>query len=225
MEKRIFCLTVTGDGGELCIGKVRRDFADYWLNRDQDDLAQHMLAISDNESTEFDNESPQPVDFPINDHHEIDDILHLYSAHPSSIAEIREVKIEGSGLTSKTAEEIQKIVDDSFDDFWEKSVHTCDVELLEITKISERYDNIIDPNSNSVSPVLLYATMGKGEFLKATFITNTSGFNSELLQFSGTGTDVGDFIDKVFYDSQLLQLHHGDFQNDGLVFQIGYWQD
>jgi hypothetical protein len=225
MDKRIFCLTVTGEGGELCIGKVRRDFADFWRYRDQDDLAQHMLAIPDHDSAEFDNDSPPVVDFPINDHYEIDDILHLYSPHPSAIAEVREVKIEDDGLTANTAEEILKIVDDRFDDFWEKSVHACQVELFEITKISERYDSNVDPNSNSVFPVLLYATMSEGVFLKATFITNTSGLDPELLQFSGIGTDVGDFIDKICYDGQPLQLHHGDFRNNGIGFQIGYWQD
>ena len=187
-KKRKFRITLNesrAEGAELKIGTVSVEFVKYWQERDG--LIEHLESIADGK--EGDANSPPMRDgknFPWN---ECDDIEHILSPYDPSAKDgfkVEEITAKGAVINDK------QVIDDA------------------VTVYSrERYAhqiNIDDENPDHDVSLLISLKGERGFDEGNSWLVETDGedFNPKKLAYGVLETDVGEFLDSVFYDKKEL---------------------
>ena len=216
-KKRKFRITVKGfreEGGELVIGTVSVEFVKYWQERNENGLIEHLESIY--HGKEGDANSPPMCDgknFPWN---ECDDIEHILSQRISFS--------RNSSVSSIDTEDLFKVTE-IITDINEKQVYSGspfrvygrEIYTSQINKDNENPDHDVS---------LLISLKGERGFDEAnSWLVETDGedFNPKKLAYGVLETDVGDFIDSVYYDKKVLVKDDlgGDTQNNAVTAHVG----
>lgn len=223
MKNRYYLLTVSGFGGEFCIGQVNRPFVEFWADRDADALAGHLLASGDVKDERHVTDSPDMLDDGTREIYEVDDIVHINSPESKCEAEIIEIKI------SHNAEFLKGSIvwkDGSVDDeqnLWIESSKAIKLDLDLIIASQEVTSSDPEPANKKVIPIVQTRTIERGTFYNAIVRTDASGFDQRLLRHSTLETDMGDFIDRIWYGQQELILNLGETVGKDFAAKVGYW--
>ena len=215
MSKRIFRIEAGRYGGETVIGKVDKEFVDYFLEVDEEsDLIEHV--------TSYDWDDGQPdADAPIpkEDYYmwECDDIEHINSAYADS----------GFFVTEVTNEESK----------YDYSETETPLEAVMCLYGREAYsmgtlpdDEDIQDDDNYV-PTLAFHSGEKGGFGCWFVETDGEPFDKYKFTYGIIETDMGEFIDSVWYDKKELETDYdfNDTTGKGYYAGVGYmnpkWHD
>ena len=210
-KKRKFRITVNefkAEGGELVIGTVSVEFVKYWQERDSGDLIEHLESINDGK--EGDANSPPMRDgknFPWN---ECDDIEHILSPYDPTVNgfKVEEIITGGVGINEKQVINEKQITDDAVQ-VYGREIYTSQI-------------NIDDENPDDDVSLLTFHRHEKGDLASWLVETDGEDFNPKKLAYGVLETDVGEFVDSVYYDKKELVIDGGgDSQSKHCVAQVG----
>ena len=192
-KKRKFRIEGGTIGGEFVIGTVSVDFVKYWQER-EGELIEHLESIY--HGKEGDANSPPMCDgknFPWN---ECDDIEHILSQRISFS--------RNSSVSSIDTEDLFKVTE-IITDINEKQVYSGSPFRVYGREIYTSQINIDDENPDDDVSLLIFHRHEKGDLA------------SWLVE-----TDVGEFVDTVYYDKKELIIDGGgDSQSKHCVAQVG----
>ena len=218
MSKRIFRIEAGRYGGETVIGKVDSEFVDYFLAIDKSERQEAIIE----HVTSYDWDDGQPdADAPIpkEDYYmwECDDIEHINSAYADS----------GFFVTEVTNEEGK----------YDYSEIETPLEAVQQLYGREAYsmgtlpdDEDIQDDDNYV-PTLAFHSGEKGGFGCWFVETNGEPFDKYKFTYGIVETDMGEFIDSVWYDKKELEIDYdfNDTTGKGYYAGVGYmntkWHD
>ena len=197
-KKRKFRIEGGTIGGEFVIGTVSVDFVKYWQER-EGELIEHLESIY--HGKEGDANSPPMCDgknFPWN---ECDDIEHILSQRISFS--------RNSSVSSIDTEDLFKVTE-IITDINEKQVYSGspfrvygrEIYTSQINKDNENPDHDVS---------LLISLKGERGFDEAnSWLVETDGedFNPKKLAYGVLETNVGEFLDSVFYDKKELEVDY-----------------
>ena len=196
-KKRKFRIEGGNNGGEIVIGTVSVEFVKYWQERDSGDLIEHLESINDGK--EGDANSPPMRDgknFPWN---ECDDIDQIFGPYAPDGFKVEEITAKGAVINDK------QVTDDA------------------VTVYSrERYAhqiNIDDENPDHDVSLLIFHRHEKGDLASWLVETDGEDFNPKKLAYGVLETDVGEFIDSVYYNKKELLVDDGG-GTEGTVHRI-----
>ena len=190
-----------GQGGEFVCGKVSLEFVKYWTpiiaEEGDDRLTKHMLAIDGYEGP-LDPNSPKVVetegDFDT-PYHELDIIEHFTCANSDQGFIVTEITDEEDNHGVGKNEQ-RDIIGNCI---YSREGAIVGSEEPEITEwISE--DDLKD-----FIPVLLFHNIDKGDFGSWFIGTDENGFDASKLAYSQVETELGIFIERVWYDKEELK--------------------
>ena len=203
-KKRKFRITVNksrAEGAELKIGTVSVEFVKYWQERDG--LIEHLESIADGK--EGDANSPPMRDgknFPWNECDDIEGILSPYDPTVNGF-KVEEITAKGDVINEKQVTDLV-------------AVYSREIYTSQINKDNENPDHDVS---------LLISLKGERGFDEAnSWLVETDGedFNPEKLAYGILETDVGEFVDSVYYDKKELVIDGGgDSQSKHCVAQVG----
>ena len=215
MSKRIFRIEAGRYGGETVIGKVDKEFVDYFLEVDEEsDLIEHV--------TSYDWDDGQPDEnapIPKEDYYmwECDDIEHINSAYADSGFFVTEV----TGLDSKH-------------DYSETETPLEAVMCLygrEAYSMGTLPDDEDIKDDDNYVPTLAFHSGEKGGFGCWFVETDGEPFDKYKFTYGIIETDMGEFIDSVWYDKKELECDYdyNDTTGKGYYAGVGYmntkWHD
>jgi len=218
MSKRIFRIEAGRYGGETVIGKVDSEFVDYFLAIDKSERQEAIIE----HVTSYDWDDGQPdADAPIpkEDYYmwECDDIEHINSAYADS----------GFFVTEVTNEESK----------YDYSETETPLEAVMCLYGREAYsmgtlpdDEDIQDDDNYV-PTLAFHSGEKGGFGCWFVETDGEPFDKYKFTYGIIETDMGEFIDSVWYDKKELETDYdfNDTTGKGYYAGVGYmntkWHD
>jgi hypothetical protein len=215
MSKRIFRIEAGRYGGETVIGKVDKEFVDYFLEVDEEsDLIEHV--------TSYDWDDGQPDEnapIPKEDYYmwECDDIEHINSAYADSGFFVTEV----TGLDSKH-------------DYSETETPLEAVMPLygrEAYSMGTLPDDEDIKDDDNYVPTLAFHSGEKGGFGCWFVETDGEPFDKYKFTYGIVETDMGEFIDSVWYDKKELECDYdyNDTTGKGYYAGVGYmntkWHD
>ena len=199
-KKRKFRITVNefrAEGGELVIGTVSVEFVKYWQERNENELIEHLESIVDGK--EGDANSPPMRDgknFPWNECDDIEHNIKPYVPYENGF-KVEEITAKGAVINEK-----QVTINAS------QPNETRDA----VTVYSrERYTNQInmdDENPDHDVSLLISLRGERGLDEANSWLVETDGedFNPKKLAYGVLETDVGEFLDSVFYDKKELVI-------------------
>ena len=218
MSKRIFRIEAGRYGGETVIGEVDAEFVDYFLAIDKSERQEAIIE----HVTSYDWDDGQPdADAPIpkEDYYmwECDDIEHINSAYADS----------GFFVTEVTNEEGK----------YDYSEIETPLEAVQQLYGREAYsmgtlpdDEDIQDDDNYV-PTLAFHSGEKGGFGCWFVETDGEPFDKYKFTYGIVETDMGEFIDSVWYDKKELETDYdyNDTTGKGYYAGVGYmntkWHD
>jgi hypothetical protein len=219
MSKRIFRIEAGRYGGEVVIGKVDKEFVDYFLN--EYDTSERESAIIEH-VTSYDWDDGQPDEdapIPKEDYYmwECDDIEHINSAYADS----------GFFVTEVTNEE-------SKHDYSETETSLEAVQPLygrEAYSMGDLPDDEDIKDDDNYVPTLVFHSGEKGSFGCWFVETDGEPFDRYKFTYGIVETDLGEFIDSVWYDKKELETDYDycDGMGKGYYAGVGYmntkWHD
>ena len=188
-KKRKFRITVNefrAEGGELVIGTVSVEFVKYWQERNENGLIEHLESIADGK--EGDANSPPMRDGKNFSWNECDNIEHILSPYVPSGEngfKVEEITAKGDVINEK------QVTDPV-------AVYSREIYHSQINKDNENPDHDVS---------LLISLKGERGFDEAnSWLVETDGedFNPKKLAYGVLETNVGEFLDSVFYDKKEL---------------------
>ena len=201
-KKRKFRIEGGTIGGELVIGTVSVDFVKYWQER-EGDLVEHLESIY--HGKEGDTNSPPMRDgknFPWNECDDIEHNIIPYVPYENGF-KVEEITAKGDVINEKQ-------VTDAV------AVYSRERYTSQINKDNENPDHDVS---------LLISLKGERGFDEAnSWLVETDGedFNPKKLAYGILETDVGEFVDTVYYDKKELIIDGGgDSQSKHCVAQVG----
>ena len=201
-KKRKFRIEGGTIGGELVIGTVSVDFVKYWQER-EGDLVEHLESIY--HGKEGDTNSPPMRDgknFPWNECDDIEHNIKPYVPYENGF-KVEEITAKGDVINEKQ-------VTDAV------AVYSRERYTSQINKDNENPDHDVS---------LLISLKGERGFDEAnSWLVETDGedFNPKKLAYGILETDVGEFVDTVYYDKKELIIDGGgDSQSKHCVAQVG----
>lgn len=201
MTKRYFKIELNGYGGEFTMGKVTADFVNYWKDREEADLIDHLNGAEWDDEDQMDPESPDMTEDGNINVWDCDEYEHMSSVYADNGYWVQEVKLADE---SNWNEDFQ-IVDDPHDN-------------EEYVGDAERYDDFEhwiggrecftcgEDVEDDIEPVLVYHSSEKGNFGIAYVVTDGADFDPEKVVVSTVETDMGEFIDALYYGKQQLEI-------------------
>ena len=188
-------------GGELVIGTVSVDFVKYWQERESE-LIEHLESIY--QGKEGDANSPPMCDgknFPWN---ECDDIEHIFSSSVSDTEDLFKVTEIITDINEK------QVYSGSPFQVYGREIYTS-----QINKDNENPDHDVS--------LLIVLKEEEGDFGSWLVETDGEDFNPKKLAYGVLETDVGDFIDSVYYDKKVLVKDDlgGDTQTNAVTARVG----
>ena len=210
-KKRKFRIEGGTIGGEFVIGTVSVDFVKYWQER-EGELIEHLESIY--HGKEGDANSPPMCDgknFPWN---ECDDIEHILSQRISFS--------RNSSVSSIDTEDLFKVTE-IITDINEKQVYSGSPFRVYGREIYTSQINKDNENPDHDVSLLIVLKEEEGDFGSWVVETDGEDFNPKKLAYGVLETDVGDFIDSVYYDKKVLVKDDlgGDTQNNAVTAHVG----
>ena len=206
MAKRRFRIEGGRYGGELVLGEVNPGFASYWANKDEGDLVDAVLEADQmgwNEDEEPDDAlldpdvPPSPgVDGDYFNMWENDELEHLNSPYADGGFMVYEVPADGS-------------------DDWDYDKEVYDGEGIVVYgregalfgTDEPEVINEEDDEGNKYVPVLAFHSSEKGSF-GCWFVDTDEDFDEFKLGFGIVETNLGEFVDNVYYDKKELECNY-----------------
>lgn len=214
-------------GGELTIGRVSKEFVEYWspkVEEDGDgDLINHVVNLDYDDADEIDPNSP-PIFFSGNVDdvvvedtawYNIDDIEHLNAYYADSGFYVTELDSEDQEI----GDEVEV-----------KPITLYGREAYNDTAMPEPTEYLSQEDIDNYIPVLVFHSGEKGSFGQW-IIETENDFDPYKLTFSIVETNLGEFVERVWYDKQELDCDFDwcDSMGKGYYAQVGYmnpkWHD
>ena len=209
-------------GGELAVGSVTDEFAQYWAPIIEEEGAYetfipHVLALSEwDDDEDIDRDAPAIFE----DSNELegwyvcDDIEHINNAYA-----------DGGFFVSNITDE---------DDDWAYDENELEVEGYCLKGREGAYISTDDPageyEPNDYTPVMIFHSSEKGGFA-SWFVESDEPFDPNKLVYSIVETHLGDFVEDVWYDKELLEANFDYNDTTGKSYEaaVGWitnkWRD
>ena len=211
MSKRIFRIEAGRYGGECVIGKVDKEFVEAMLEEDQEELIDVITSAEDEDFKGL---------LPCEDYYmwECDDIEHINAAYADSGFFITEVTNEESKYDySETETPLEAVM--------------ClyGREAYSMGTLPEDEEDIKD--DDNYVPTLAFHSGEKGGFGCWFVETDGEPFDKYKFTYGIVETDMGEFIDTVWYDKKELETDYdyNDSTGKGYYAGVGYmntkWHD
>jgi hypothetical protein len=207
-------------GGEFVCGKVSEKFVNYWApivtESGPDKLTDHMKAI-EGFDTFLDPNSPKVVDDEWGNppYRELENIEHFTLINSDQSFLVTEITDEDDKFGVGKNEQ-RDIIGNCLFSREGACIST------EEPKVTER---ISEEDLKDFVPVLLYLNINGGDFGSWFVGTDENGFDASKLAYSQVETELGIFIERVWYDKEELKLddtYLGDSTPKGETSSIGW---
>ncbi len=185
MGKRRFRIETGQYGGELAIGKIDKEFVDYFINNDEEML---LETVQSYDSTEDAGDPAAPRMGTCYSWTEADDIEHLNGSYSDGTFMFVEVPSDESDDFGNCEDLVEF---DAFHLFSREAYH--EQEIL---------------NDENHVPVLAYHSAEKGSFAHWFVETDGEDFDPKKFAFSTCDTNLAEIIDTLWYDKQELEPIH-----------------
>lgn len=229
MSKRYFKIDLGRYGGELTIGTVTQEFVEYWAEREEDELREHLQGVEFDDQDMMDNDSPNlkdAEDYPNPAYFEIDDILHISSAYADNEYTVSEITLK-DGVTLKDGELINNeglYGNDCYDEDYDSEVRSDYLWSVSRECYSSGLDIDFEDDDAEYTPVLQYHSAEKGVFGEVYIETDGEDFDPNKLVISYVETDICEMIERVFYDNKEVNINYDQVGTDGkgMNFEVAY---
>jgi hypothetical protein len=206
-------------GGELAVGEVSEDFAQYWAPIIEEEgtyetFIPHVLALSEWDDEEDINRDAPAIFEDLNEiegWYAVDDIEHINGAYA-----------DGGFFVSNITDE---------EDEWAYDENEMEVEGYCLKGREGAYISTNpEPTSEEQTPVMLFHSAEKGGFA-SWFVESDEPFDPNKLVYSIVETHLGDFIEDVWYDKQLIEANFDYNDTTGKSYEaaVGWittkWRD
>lgn len=187
--KRRFRIETGRYGGEIVCGTVSKEFVQYWKDKEESQLSDHLYNLTWGDSEYVDSDSPPT---PHEEWSEINDICQTYGAYSDGGFYITEISNE-----------------DHWDDIGEEIF--ADGHLLyQRVGVPFMFAEIEDAaylewGEDDLHPILIFHPVEKGRLNAWIFETDGEDFNPLKLVFSTADTPLATVIENVWYDQKLLE--------------------
>ena len=227
MAKRRFRIDSGYYGGETVIGEVTNEFVTKTIGMDEGELVDTVLSFDNwggdeelDENAEHDD--PEQIPAPREDYYmwECDDIEHINSAYGDSELTVYEVPADG---------------EDDYD--YENEVgsfspiHMYGREGGYFSNEEPELVNEEDDEGNYYVPVLAFHSCEKGTFASYFVETDGEDFDQYKLGMGIVETNLGEFIDRVYYNKVELDAEYDQNDTSGKSYhaEVGWlnkkWHD
>lgn len=224
-SKRYFRINPGIWGAEFLMGSVSAEFAQYWHDRDREELLDHVRALEDGEGADgYDVDSPPPQPDWEGAWFNFDD---LASSHVPFVT------------GTPTFEEILLHKDATFDGaeiLWMEGInHGDDVNLYDVVGgVSEfEFANILTLQNfqmrqtkepqDGMAPAIGLCDEEKGFLGYLVVETDMAGFDGQKLVIGSLATDFGDFAERFWYDGNEISLHGEPYtEGKGMRAHVGF---
>ena len=211
MAKRIFRIEAGRYGGETVIGEVDDSFVEAMIDEDQEKLIEHCTSAD-----EEDFEGPIPCEGYYMT--QCDEIEHLNSAYADSGFVVTEVTNEDSKFDySETETDFEPVA--------------CLYSREAYSQNSEPDWDDIDKEKDDYVPVLNFHSSEKGNFGCWFIETEGEPFDKYKFTYGIVETNMGEFIDRVYYDGKELECEYDYSDSIGKAYyaEVGWlnkrWHD
>jgi len=221
VSKRYFRIPLGNYGGEVTMGTVSREFAEYWEDRDNDELLEHVLECGWADDELPDPDSPAMTEDGENyARHDIDDFMHINGAYSDNRFVYEEIKLK-EGIT----------FDGEYYRRGEEYVSTYDAydvvsdEYIELEDfVSTGYEMYSASKSDDTVPVLIVHSSEKGLFGEAVVVTEGEDLDPRLVCLVSAETDHGEFVTDVYYAGEpvIINFDSCDTTGKGMYASVGY---
>lgn len=227
MAKRRFRIDSGYYGGELVIGEVANEFVAKTIGMDEGELVDTVLSFDDwsgnddlDENAEHDD--PEQIPAPREDYYmwECDDIEHINSAYGDSELTVFEVPADGENDYDYENEV------GSF-----SAIHMYEREGGYFSNEEPNVVNEDDDEGNHYVPVLAFHSCEKGTFASYFVETDGEDFDQYKLGMGIVETNLGEFIDRVYYNKVELDAEYEQNDSTGKSYhaEVGWlnkkWHD
>ena len=206
MAKRRFRIEGGRYGGELVMGEVNPAFASYYANGDESELVDAVLEADQNSWSS--DEEPEdalldpdgPPSPAIDDYFnmwENDELEHLNNAYADGGFTVYEVPADGSDDWNYDNEVYEG-----------EAIHVYGREGGYISNEEPDVINEEDEDGNKYVPVLLFHSSEKGQFAVWFVETDGEDFDEFKLGYGVCETNLGEFIDRVYYNKVELEENY-----------------
>jgi hypothetical protein len=220
---RYFMIELGNAGSEVTVGKVNKDFVEFWVGEDSEDLVDHVKGLESDDEDEINEDSPpmfDDEDMPNAPFYDVTDYVHTTQSYTDATYMVEEIvlnddaKIEEGILMSEDWNSAPYDVIDNFD-----------YEATEPYIAAERefYLEYTDDNQGAV-PVLMSFTEQAGNLGRVLIVTDDEDFDPDLLAFSAIQTDLAGVINRVFYNGKEFPIDTNWAEPDGdyTEARVGY---
>lgn len=226
--KRYFMIYTGRYGGEVVVGKSTEDFVNYWKDKDQDELIEHVFNIDWDEEG-GDPDSPLLTEHGNSSWHEVDDYEHINGPYHDNQYWVSEIKL-ADGVTYEDGALV-------YPADWNYGT-------LPYEEISEGesygYGNYVygreaytseKEDEGTYIPVLQFHSAEKGSFGTVIIETDGEDFDPEKLAIGTVETDLCEIIEAYWYNSIPLDIdfEYADTVGKGSYACVGYinekWYD
>ena len=216
IAKRRFRIEASRNGGELTIGKVDKEFVDYFIEKDESELVEHVTSY---EWDGLEDKEVPPIKEGFNAWHECDEIEHLNNAYSDGGFYVTEVPTDES---------------DDFINENERKIngyHLYDREAYHDSNLEDATYASDEERDKDYIPVLSFHSSEKGVFACWFVETNGEDFDEKKFAFSTVATTLAEIVENVWYDKQKLtpSYDNSDTTGKGYYASVGYmntkWHD
>lgn len=210
-------------GGECSLGSVTEEFVQYWGPKIEEDgshqsgFIDHVLALSEWEEDPEGLDSDSPNIFEdsneIEGWYAVDDLEHINAAFADGGFEIHQVPADGSDDYDYPEDTIQ------CDGYWLKG--------REGGYLSTEFEG---ETPEDCTPAMIFMSVEKGGFA-TWFVDTDEPFDENKLVMSVNETYMGEFVEDVWYDKELLEADYDCNDTMGKSYEaaVGYvtnkWRD
>ena len=209
-------------GGELAVGKVTEEYAQYWAPIIEEEGEYETFIPQELALSEWDDDEDIDRDAPaiFEDSNELegwyvcDDMEHINNAYA-----------DGGFFVSNITNE---------DDDWAYDENELEVEGYCLKGREGAYISTDDPageyEPNDYTPVMIFHSSEKGGFA-SWFVESDEPFDPNKLVYSIVETHLGDFVEDVWYDKELLEANFDYNDTTGKSYEaaVGWitnkWRD
>ena len=223
--KRYFRIIPGAHGGEITIGSVSQEFADYWSERDSDELLEHVCVLDEGvDGDGFDPDSP-----PVNPDwegswYDCDDLEHIHVPSTSGLPCFAEIKLHSDATYESGGVRWRDVNRDGGEDDMFDVIG--DDEEFERSSVVSNRDVMVSEDTDGepgLIPALYVISYEKGDFGQMVVETGSDGFDPQKFRVAVIETDFGDFAERFWYgDMELDPFGGGDAVGKGMEALIGF---
>ena len=205
MAKRRFRIESGRDGGEIVIGTVDKEFVEYFIDKSENELIEHLFS--------YDWDGPKDLDAPKPSEDfttwcECNDKEHLTNALADQEFYVTEVPADGSA---------------DYADFENKREFSAYMLYERDAYHGYEAEHDVSDNKDYV-PVLAFHIRQQGDF--ACWIVETDGedFDENKFVYSRLSTNLAAIVEEAWYDKKLLEadFDYAVYEYTGYYARVGY---